>query len=85
MLGHSFEQWMTALETFYCTSYTIPLESRFKYCGRASARKLCMRAKRPRATTSPQIANPVAQWWRILATQLDLLCKLRAREGLEHG
>ena len=49
------------------------------YCGRASARRLCLRAHYPRASTSPQIANPVAQWWCTLATLLDLLRKLRAR------
>ena len=67
------------METFYCTAYAIPQESRPMYCGRASARRPCLPAHYPRASTSPQIANPVAQWWRTLATHLDLLCKLRAR------
>ena len=75
LLGRSFEQWMTSLETFYCTAYTIPLESRFKYCGRASTREPRLCIFRPRASTSPQFANPVALWWRTLATHLDLLYK----------
>ena len=36
-LGRSFEQWMTSMETFFCTAYTIPCGSRYKYCGRAYA------------------------------------------------
>ena len=78
-LGRSFEEWMTSLQTFYCTAYAIPLESRPSCCGRASLRRPCIRAHYRRASTSPHIANPVAQWWRTLATHLDLLCKLRAR------
>ena len=71
---------MTALETFLLHRYAIPQESRPMYCGRASARRPCIRTHYPRVSTSPQIANPVAQWWRTLATHLNLLCKLRARE-----
>ena len=79
-LGRSFEQWMTSMETFFCTAYTIPCGSRYKYCGRASAREPRLCSFRPRACTSPQLANPVAQWWRTLATHLDLLCKLVVRQ-----
>ena len=79
-LGRSFEQWMTSVETFFCTAYTIPCGSRYKYCGRASAREPRLCSFRPRACTSPQLANPVAQWWRTLATHLDLLCKLVVRQ-----
>ena len=68
VVGRSFEEWMSSLETFYCTFYTFPPESPPMYCGRASTRRPCLRSFRPRASTSPQIANPVAQWWRTLAT-----------------
>ena len=69
-LGRAYEDWTVSVERFHGTVYRIPPERRTLHFGRASSRSPCLRNVRPRASATPQLANPTARWWRTLVTNL---------------